>query len=56
MLCFVVKHLEAMEHERSVGVKHGTQSGVFPYLLSALLLPKCFTKEQSAVEASLFLV
>jgi len=30
------------------------KSSVFPHFLSALLLPKCFTTEQSAVEASLF--
>ena len=34
--------------------KHETQLSVFPHFLSALPLPKCFTTEQSTVEASLF--
>ena len=36
--------------------KHETQSSVFPHFLSALPLPKYFTTEQSAVEASLFVL
>ena len=39
---------EAVEHERSVG--ENTRR------LSALPLPKCFTTEQSSVEASLFVL
>ena len=36
--------------------KHETESSVFPYFLSALPLPKCFTTEQSTVETSLFVL
>ena len=44
---------KAVEHERSVG-ENMRHTSVFAYLLSAIPLPKCFTTEQSTVEATLF--
>ena len=51
MLCFVVKHLEVVEHSIS-GEKHSTASCVFPYTLFVLYR---FLRalQQSTVEASL---
>ena len=54
MPCSAEKHelKIAVEHERSVGENTvETQSSVFPYFFRALPLPKCFTTEQSTVEA-----
>ena len=55
-LCSVVKHAESGRARKKCRGKHETQSSVFPYFLSALPLPKCFTTEQSSVEASLFVL
>ena len=49
MLCSVVKHAGSSRARKCRG-KHEKQSSVFPYFLSALPLPKCFTTEQSTVE------
>ena len=54
MLCSVVKHAGSGRARKKCGEKHETQPSVFPYFLSAPPLPKCFTTEQSTVEASLF--
>ena len=53
-LCSVVKHAGSGRARKKCRGKHETQSSVFPHFLSALPLPKCFTTEQSSVEASLF--
>ena len=55
-LCSVVKHAGSGRARKKCRGKHETQSSVFPYFLSALPLPKCFTTEQSSVEASLFVL
>ena len=55
-LCSVVKHAGSGRARKKCRVKHETQSGVFPHFLSALPLPKCFTTEQSSVEASLLIL
>ena len=54
MFCSVVKHAGSGRARKKCRGKHETQSIVFPHFLSALPLPKCFTTEQSTVEASLF--
>ena len=54
VLCSVVKHVGSGRARKKCMGKHETQSSVFPYFLSALQLPKCFTTEQSTVETSLF--
>ena len=54
MLCSVVKHAGSDRARKKCRGKHERQSSVFPYFLSALPLPKCFTTEQSTVEVSLF--
>ena len=56
VLCSVVKHAESGKARKKCRGKHETQSSVFPHFLSALPLPKCFTTEQSTVEASLFVL
>ena len=57
MLCSVVKHAgSGRARKKCTRGKHETKSGVFPHFLSALPLPKCFTTEQSTVEASLFVL
>ena len=56
MLCSVAKHAGSGRAQKKCRGKHQTQSSVFPYFLSALLLPKCFTTEQRTVEASLFVL
>ena len=56
VLCSVVKHTGSGRARKKCRRKHDTQSSVLPYQLSALPLPKCFTTEQSAVEASLFVL
>ena len=53
MLCSVVKHVGSGRTRKKCRGKHETQSSVFPHFLSVLPLPKCFTTEQSTVEASL---
>ena len=55
-LCSVVKHAGSGRARKKCRGKHETQSSVFPHFLSALPLPKCFTTEQRAVEASLFVL
>ena len=50
LCCSVVKHAGSSRARKKCRVKHGTQSSVFHYLLSALPLSKCFTTEQSTVE------
>ena len=52
VLCSVVKHAGSGRAQKNCRGKHETLSSVFPYLLSALPLPKCFTTEQSIVKAS----
>ena len=54
MLCSVAKHAGSGRARKKCGGKHETKSSVFLHFLSALPLPKCFTTEQSTVEASLF--
>ena len=56
VLCSVVKHAGSGRARKKCREKHETQSSVFPHFLSALPLPKCFTTEQSTVEASLFVL
>ena len=56
VLCSVVKHAGSGRARKKWEGKHETQSRVFLYFLSALPLPKCFTTEQSTVEASLFVL
>ena len=56
VLCSVVKHAESGRARKKCRGKHETKSSVFPHFLSALPLPKCFTTEQSTVEASLFVL
>ena len=53
VLCSVVKHAGSGRARKKSRGKHETKSSVFPHFLSALPLPKCFTTEQSTVEASL---
>ena len=55
-LSSVVKHAGSGRARKKCRGKHETQSSVFPHFLSALPLPKCFTTEQSSVEASLFVL
>ena len=52
VLCSIVKHAGSGRARKNCRGKHEMQSSVLPYLLSALLLPKCFKTEQSTVEAS----
>ena len=52
----VVKHAGSGRARKKCRGKHETQSSVFPHFLCALPLPKCFTTEQSSVEASLFVL
>ena len=54
MLCSVVKDAGSGRAREKCRLKHETQSSVFHNFLSALSLLKCFTTEQSTVEASLF--
>ena len=56
VLCSVVKHAGSGRARKKCRGKHETKSSVFPHFLSALPLPKCFTTEQSTVEASLFVL
>jgi len=56
VLCSVVKHLGSGRARKKCRGKHEMKSSVFPLFLSALPLPKCFTTEQSTVEASLFVL
>ena len=56
MLCSVVKHFGGGRTRKKYRVKHETQLSVFPYFLSALPFPKCFTTKQNAVEGSLFVL
>ena len=56
VLCSVVKHAGSGRARKKCRGKHETKSSVFPHFLSALPLPKCFTTEQSIVEASLFVL
>ena len=56
VLCSVVKHAGSGGARKKCRGKHETQSSVFLHFLSALPLPKCFTTEQSSVEASLFVL
>ena len=56
VFCSVVKHAGNGRARKKCRGKHETQSSVFPYYLSDLPLPKCFTTEQSTVEASLFVL
>ena len=53
MLCSVVKHAGSGRARKKCRGKHKKQSSVFLHYLSALPLPRCFTTEQSTVEASL---
>ena len=55
-LCSVVKHAGSGRARKKCRGKHETQSSVFLHFLSALPLLKCFTTEQSSVEASLFVL
>ena len=54
VFCSVVKHAGNGRARKKCRGNHETQSSVFPHFLSAIPLPKCFTAEQSTVEASLF--
>ena len=56
VLCSVVKHAGSGRARKKCRGKHETKSSVFPHFLSALPFPKCFTTEQSTVEASLFVL
>ena len=56
VFCSVVKHAGSGRERKKCRRKHETKSSVFPHFLSALPLPKCFTAEQSTVEASLFVL
>ena len=56
VLCSVVKHAGSGRARKKCRGKHETKSSVFLHFLSALPLPKCFTTEQSTVEASLFVL
>ena len=56
VLCSVVKYAGSGRARKKRRGKHETKSSVFPHFLSALPLPKCFTTEQSTVEASLFVL
>ena len=56
VLCSVVKHAGSGRERKKCRGKHVTQSRVFPHFLSALTLHKCFTTEQSTVEASIFVL
>ena len=56
VLCSVVKHAGSGRARKKCRGKHETKSSVFPHFLSALTLPKCFTTEQSTVEASLIVL
>ena len=58
MLYSVVKHAGSSRARKCRG-KHEKQSSVFPYFLSALPLPKCFTTEQtrqSSIVENLFIL
>ena len=52
MLFSAVKHAGSSGARKKCRGKHESQSSVFPYFSSTLPLPKCFTTEQSTVEAS----
>ena len=54
VLCSVVKHAGSGRARKKCRGKRETQSSVYPHFLGALPLPKCFTTEESPVEASLF--
>ena len=55
VLCSVLSHAGSGRAQKKCTGKHQTKSSVLPHFLSALPLPiKCFTTEQSTVEASLF--
>ena len=56
VFCSVVKHAGSGRARKKCRGKQETQSSVFPHFLGALPLPKCFTTEQSSVEASLFVL
>ena len=47
MLCFVVKHLEAVEHSRS-REKHSTASRIFPYTSFLLYRFMCALQQNRA--------
>ena len=55
VLCSVVKHAGSGKAQNKCRERHEKQLRVFPYFLSALTLPLCFTTEQGTVEASLCL-
>ena len=54
VLCSVIKHAGSGRARKPCREKHKTQLSVFPHFFRALPLHKCFTTEQSTVEASLF--
>ena len=56
VFCSVGKLAGSCTAQTKCREKHETQSSVFPHFLSALQLPKCFTTEQSTVEAYLFVL
>ena len=56
VLCSVVKQAGSGRAPKKCRGKDETQSTVFLHFLSALPLPKCFTTEQSIVEASVFVL
>ena len=56
VFCFVVKQAGSGRAGKKCRGKYETQSNIFLYFLSALLLPTCFATEQSTVEASLFVL
>ena len=56
VLCSVVKHTGSSRAQKKCWGKHELQSSVFPHFLSALPLFKCFTTEQSTIEASLLVL
>ena len=55
VLCSVVRHAGSGRVQNKCTERREKQLSVFPYFLSDLTLPKCFTTEQGTVEASLCL-
>ena len=56
VLCSFVKHAGSGRARKKCEEKQETKSSVSHYFLSAPPLPKCFTTEQSTVQASLFVL
>ena len=56
VFCYVVKHAGSDRAQKKCKGTTRDALECFPHFLSALPLPKCFTTEQSTVEASLFVL